>query len=605
MLSKEMVFIKEQILQLVESDFSGDIRAEEFDGISVKFDGKNAVIGCKDKVTFARGVFLLAKDYKNGPFEIKQTPRFETLQLYLDVARNGVFTMEALKRWIVNMAAMGFTQISFNFEDMFELEGYPRLGYMRGRYTKNDLKELNAFCEAFGIDVAPSVQSLGHMEQYLQWKEAAPIRDAYDTLLVDEPKTYEFLGKAYAHMRECFPNAKIMNTALDETANLGLGKFLKLHGYEPRMSIYKRHAAKIFKLCEKYNFTPTLSGDQFARAASKTREYLDVTAKMSEDLVKGLPQNMMVSLWDYYDTDKSKYDTFIKEYQKLNRGLILAGAVRTWEGFTEDTILSYDSAVPFLQAAIENNEKTFRCCMFGDFGSETNFMHSIGTMPIYSEYCYRGLDCTKDDIAEVSEFLTKMSFEHRFELSRLHSKFHAGPRFAAKLIYTDFFYNMVNLTYDYEESLADVQHAMKKAEEYMSLNDRHYDYYKYVYYVAKIAAKKMELMHKIRPAYRGGEREYLDTVANKEIPALIEDYRTFIDLFKKDWLRDKKSNGIETILIRLGGDIEQLKLRGGQLNAYLKGEITTITELDEDVIVDDYENWDNKVITITERTRGV
>ncbi len=605
MLPQEKAYITEEILKLVESDFSGDITVEEFDGVSVKFDGKNAIVGCKDKVTFARGVFLLAKDYKNGPFEIKQTPRFETLQLYLDVARNGVFTMEALKKWVVNMAAMGFTQISFNFEDMFELEGYPRLGYMRGRYTKEDLKQLNAICEAFGIDVAPSVQSLGHMEQYLQWKEAAPIRDTHHTLLVDEPKTYEFLEKAYAHMRECFPNAKIMNTALDETENLGLGKFLKLHGYEPAISIYKRHAAKIFKICEKYNFRPTLSGDQFARVASKTGEYLDVTAKMSEDLVKGLPENMMVSLWDYYDTDKTKYDTFIKEYQKLNRGLILSGAVRTWEGFIEDTILSYDSVVPFLQAAIENNEKTFRCCMFGDFGSETNFMHSIGTMPIYSEYCYRGLDCPKDDIAKVSEFLTKMPFEHRFELSRLHSKFHAGPRFAAKLIYTDFFYNMVNLTYDYEESLADVQHAMKKAEEYMAFNDRHYDYYRYVYYVAKIAAKKMELIYKIRPAYRGADREYLDIVANKEIPALIEDYRTFIDLFKKDWLRDKKSNGIETILIRLGGGIEQLKLRREQLNAYLKGEITTITELDEDVIVDDYENWDNKVITITERTRGV
>ena len=52
--------IEKEILKLVQSDFSGKIEVEEFDGVKVKFDGKNAVIGCSSKVQFARGVFLHA-----------------------------------------------------------------------------------------------------------------------------------------------------------------------------------------------------------------------------------------------------------------------------------------------------------------------------------------------------------------------------------------------------------------------------------------------------------------------------------------------------------------------------------------------------------------
>ena len=78
-MTKEYKFIKEQILALVESDFSGEIATEKFDGVKVKFDGENAVIGCNSKVQFARGVFLLAKDYKNGAFEITQKPNFDLL----------------------------------------------------------------------------------------------------------------------------------------------------------------------------------------------------------------------------------------------------------------------------------------------------------------------------------------------------------------------------------------------------------------------------------------------------------------------------------------------------------------------------------------------
>ena len=121
MLSSEYLYVKEEILKLTEVDFKGSISIERFDGVSVKFDGTNAVIGCQSKVQFARGVFLLAQNYKNGAFEIEQKPNFEILASMLDVSRNGVFTIPSIKYWVTATAALGYTHFLLYMEDVYEL----------------------------------------------------------------------------------------------------------------------------------------------------------------------------------------------------------------------------------------------------------------------------------------------------------------------------------------------------------------------------------------------------------------------------------------------------------------------------------------------------
>ena len=64
---------------------------------------------------------------------------------------------------------------------------------MRGRYTKEELKEIDSYASGFGIEVFPAIQTLGHMERYMHWDEAFPVRDTMHCLLVGEQKTYELI----------------------------------------------------------------------------------------------------------------------------------------------------------------------------------------------------------------------------------------------------------------------------------------------------------------------------------------------------------------------------------------------------------------------------
>ena len=602
MLTKEYQFICDEVLKIVESDFSGDIVKEDYEnGIHVKFDGTNAVIGCSRKPHFARGIFLLAQNYKKGPFEITQKPNFDALSNSLDMARNGVFTVDGIRKWITYSAALGFTGFSMNTEDLYELEGYPRHGYMRGRYSKEDLKAIVEYCDAFGMTTGPSVQSLGHRGQYLQWGEARPIKDTAQCLLVDEPKTYEFLEKSYALMRECYPNATGIGVSLSESHDLGTGRFMDLHGYEPRSAIYGRHAKRVAELCEKYGFkSKTMSGDMFFRMKSKSRNYYDPEVELSAEDAKNIDKDMEIMYWDYYHTKKEDYKHYIEQHRRLGRRLVLKSAIWTWEGYIEDTNFTIATAIPFLQAAIEMGERRFSVGTYGDYGTECSFMRSIGSLAIYSEYCYRGLDCTMEDICEASEFLTKMPYKNMMEIGKIHSDYHDDYRFAAKVMCGDMFYNFVNIQYDYAKAREDIAYAAKKAKEYMEQNDRHHDYYEYCYYCAKLTLLKLDLINKIRPAYENGDKEYLRQAAEKDIPEFVKDMYTFMELFKKEWLRDKKSMGIEVVLIRLAGAAAQAHLRAQQITSYLNGETDKILELEEKLIEDKEKVWEYRLFSASE-----
>ena len=90
---------------------------------------------------------------------------------------------------------MGYDSMMLYTEDTYELEGYPYFGYMRGRYTLSELREIDDYGFALGIEVIPCIQALAHLLQALQWEAFKPVTDTGPILLVGEPKTYELIEK--------------------------------------------------------------------------------------------------------------------------------------------------------------------------------------------------------------------------------------------------------------------------------------------------------------------------------------------------------------------------------------------------------------------------
>ena len=106
----------------------------------------------------------------------EETGALRRLGTMLDCSRNAVPSVETVKKWISITADMGYNALMLYTEDTYEITGEPYFGYGRGRYSKAELKELNAYAQARGMELLPCIQPLAHGDMYTRMEILKLIR---------------------------------------------------------------------------------------------------------------------------------------------------------------------------------------------------------------------------------------------------------------------------------------------------------------------------------------------------------------------------------------------------------------------------------------------
>ena len=133
----------------------------------------------------------------------------------LDCSRNAVMKPEQVKKFVDYISAFGYNCIQLHTEDTFEVDGEPYFGYLRGRYTKDELKNIDAYCAKKGVELIPCVQTLAHVNQIFRWNEyACTVCDTGDILLADEARTYALIENIFKTLAECF-TSRTVNIGMD------------------------------------------------------------------------------------------------------------------------------------------------------------------------------------------------------------------------------------------------------------------------------------------------------------------------------------------------------------------------------------------------------
>ena len=151
---------------------------------------------------------------------------FEKLGAMIDVSRGRVLTVPYLKTTFEHMGKMGYNAVMLYTEETYKLEGVPKWGYMRGGYTKEDIKELKTAADANGLELVPCIQTLGHLEKYLRWPDSATVKCNNSTLIVGEPKTYDLIDKMVAFWQEAVGGSRI-HIGMDEAWGFWEGEYQK------------------------------------------------------------------------------------------------------------------------------------------------------------------------------------------------------------------------------------------------------------------------------------------------------------------------------------------------------------------------------------------
>lgn len=585
------------IFETVGFEYAGEIETYQADGLYVQYDGKTAQIGYDTISSLCRGYFLFAKHCKDGKIDIFQKANFSMCGAMLDASRNGVMQVEAVKKYINYMAALGMNTLMLYTEDTYEVPEYPYFGYMRGRYSACEIRELDAYAKELGIELVPCIQTLAHLEQFLRHRGSESFKDTGDILLADAEETYRFIECEIRAVRSMFSSKRI-HIGMDEAHDLGRGTYLDQNGYKPSHKILLKHLDRVTEICKQYDFVPMMWNDMFFRTAAPDKDYYNYKESVfSEELLSDVPEVDMV-YWDYYHDYPEIYHGMIEKSKQIGRKVLFAGGIGLWYGFLPAGDHTERNTITALRACLEDGVDEVFATMWGDDGTETNIFFSVPYLPLYSELCYRGLDCTKQDIEDTAAFLTKIPYPVIQSMGRFNNEIDGNSLalMGKRVFYADIFYDLGAPADGMPEMHRIFTEALETITANMDTADKNYDWYAYAKLVFEIGLYKAELREKLRNAYLADDRAYLSYVAETLLPDMKEKLVALKKIHKKQWNAVYKQYGFEVLSFRYGGLISRAEDAMETISAYLDGKIDKIEPLAEKLLPTDYFKYNAKTV---------
>ncbi len=579
--------LEKKMFDILGFSFDGKIEYLNLGYVYVKYDGRNAVISNGTPSYMTRGLTLLVKGIREGKtsFEIKEETPIKTRGIHAECSRNAVLRVSSLKKYIEIMACCGINTLFLYMEDVFRLEGYPYFGYMRGAYSKEELKEIDAYAAEFGIEVIPEIQTLGHMEQYLKWPAAAPVKGTDTVLLCGEEKTYALIEAIVSTMRECFRTDRI-HVGCDEANNLHLGNYFRKNGLHNIMDVMLNHIDRVVTICKKYDFRPMLYSDMFFHECSPTGGYYHTDAVFTEEVKKKVPDAQLV-YWDYGHMDEQDYLTRIEKHEELGRNIVMCTGIWGWGDLLPRYRYTFRGMIPGMKACLRKGITDVYVTTWGDEGNECNKMYELFALPLFSELCFHGESFDMEAFYSMSEFLfgiKKAFFDAVSELAEPYipsSDYGLNDTYYGKgLFYTDLLYNLTGAVDFYREAKLRYLESAETIKGCFT-NPAWKIYEDHAIHVYEILAIKADVISRLREAYENDQREYLANLVQEILPDLLERYQCTLISWQKMWLSTCKPFGWEVINGRLGFVIARLEYAKQQLAAYLEGEIASIEELEE------------------------
>ena len=137
----------------------------------------------------------------------------------------------AVKFLLRQLALMGTNVLQLYCEDTYKIEGEPFFGYFRGPYTEAELRDIDDYAFALGIEVIACIQTLGHLGQMLQWPRYGTLRDTAEVLLAESEETYAFIEKMIKAISLPLRSKRI-HIGMDEAHGVSEGRYRQLYGFK-------------------------------------------------------------------------------------------------------------------------------------------------------------------------------------------------------------------------------------------------------------------------------------------------------------------------------------------------------------------------------------
>ncbi|HEX2985634.1 MAG TPA: beta-N-acetylhexosaminidase [Caproiciproducens sp.] len=568
-------------LNMAEPDSDFTVHLESIEkGLSLSRNGSRINIAFNRRSEFYRALGLL----KQGEF-VSETPAFETLGVMLDCSRNAVMNLNGLKKLIRMIALMGFNTLMLYTEDTYEIPGQPYFGYMRGRYTREELHEIDRYADLFGIEVVPCIQTLAHLNAIKRWYTyAADIFDCDDILMADEEKTYRLIEEMISSMASSLKSRKI-HIGMDEAHMLGLGKHLDRYGYQNRFEILLRHQKRVVQICEKYGYQPMIWSDMYFKLLSHTADYYDTSVKVTDEIRNMIPDGLNLVYWDYDHMDRDTYEKMLDLHFQLSKNISFAGGAWKWTGFVPQMQRSFVTSRAALAACADKNVKNVYVTAWGDNGGACQTFTILPTLQLYAEQCYeRNMEyahvekrlaaCANADLNDFMQLdLPNLPPDGKWR------KELGNP--ADYMFYQDILCGL----FDRHVQKGSADYFRKAAEMLYTVAQKggQWTYiYNNIANLCSVLSLKSEMGIRLKEAYDKKDNRVLSEIAYQELPELSKRVKGFHESLRTAWMKENKPFGMDVEDIRIGGVMARIDSAVLTLTDYLTGKIPVIEELEQE-----------------------
>ncbi len=566
-----------------------------FKGLKITGKDKEYTVEYGEKSDFHRALTLLEGFLNKNCDEINicEERKIDSCGVMIDCSRNSVPKIETLKDIFRRMSKMGLNLVLLYTEDTYEMKKYPYFGYMRGRYTCEELKELDKYALSLGIELVPCIQTLAHLDIALRWHHLADMADDHRTLLADYDGTYEFIEEMLKTARECFTTNRI-HIGMDEAHGLGRGRFMDKNGYEPSYEIFLRHLKRVNELTDKYGFSPMMWDDMFFRYSSKKGAYYDLETVLSDDIKKEIPENISQVFWNYYKETNKEYEIYFNHRKELKNEIIFAGGIWTWYTLG----ICYDKTFRATRPALEECHKLGIKTVFGTMwdGGNSGYLNIYGSllgMQLYAEYMYHdrvsdehikeyfrlctGYDSDTFMLLDVDNYPLEWCHEYPYETDT------QDPNVSKQVLYQDLLTGLFDKNIEPFDLKGFYSEKLKQLETAEIPEDLKYlfDYHKTL---LSILSVKCDMGIKINSAYKNKDIEDINMIIG-ELEAMNEEIELLKDKMYTAWHKEHKMFCWELADLRLSGLYGRVKTVIKILKEFANNKDIIIEELEEEKLL--------------------
>lgn len=279
----------------------GELRQGNGQGFQLQIEAGGVLVEAANAAGFRHALIALLEmvaDTEQLPIcRIEDWPAFPTRGFMLDISRDRVPKVAALKSIIDLLALTRYNHLELYAEHTFAYKGHETVWAQASPYTAEEIVTIRDYAARRGIELVPCQNSYGHMNRWLKhpaYKVLAECPDGFTdhfglfqqeptTLDPLDPRSIELIAGLYAQLLPLFP-AGMVNIGGDEPWEHCQGKSSEHCAQRGKGQVYLDFILKLHELTTGHGKQALMWGD--------------IVTKYPE-LIPDIPADMVLLEWGY------------------------------------------------------------------------------------------------------------------------------------------------------------------------------------------------------------------------------------------------------------------------------------------------------------------